>query len=598
MARQRRQAPPAKSFWKYDIEWDAGISDLQIELWCYRNNHTPEMGGLGKAEHMKRAIKARYPDEFYRWHYWVDRRIESFCKHDYQTWWGPSSVAKSTDAGMIIHTHWLADPINTTVIVCSTTKDSLEKRIWKEIVKFHEYDAESIYGVYKKSDHAIMLPQEQGGTTISGIFGVAILKGTLKEALGNLHGIHNRFNCLVIDEMQATRLAAVDAFDNLSTGEEAKFLGMGNPESRLDPLGRESEPSAGWDSIDITHEEWKTRGGVTLFFDGLKSPAVIEPDGEKKYPFLLNKKQIDRLKQKRGEDSPQFWSQRRGFLPPEGLRQTVISESFIQKFHMMDPAMWQYGFDICAGLDPAFSNGGARAILAPAIYGMMEHGVIGVAFLDPLEINLKIKKGEPLEYSLAHDVIAHCKSLGVEPHALGVDITGQQSALAAIIEKEWRAGLYRVNFGGAPSDLLVSKEDPRPAKQVYKNRITELYFNVREFGQGGQIRGLSVDAAKEFSERETLEKLNPICVEPKPVMISRTGLSPDVADACCVVIAMLRERFGLHPTGLEIPEDDHSDDDEFFREMDIDARPNKYMHNGVKIIPLVIQPQRCISIAA
>jgi hypothetical protein len=81
---------------------------------------------------------------------------------------------------------------------------------------------------------------------------------------------------------------------------EFKCLLLGNAESREDPHGRFSEPLGGWISVDPdSTEQWETRGcpasgnGVCVFFDGRKSPAITEPGGERKYPFLINQKQIN-----------------------------------------------------------------------------------------------------------------------------------------------------------------------------------------------------------------------------------------------------------------------------------------------------------------
>ena len=75
---------------------------------------------------------------------------------------------------------------------------------------------------------------------------------------------------------------------------------LGNAESREEPHGRFSEPLGGWLSVDPdSSQQWETRGGPArgrgccVFFDGRKSPAITEVGGERKYPFLINQRQID-----------------------------------------------------------------------------------------------------------------------------------------------------------------------------------------------------------------------------------------------------------------------------------------------------------------
>jgi len=568
---------------KYGLSWPDGTTDATIELRCYRLNHLPERGGLGPRGHLKEAICQLWPEQLsnnergYLWHEWMDRRLDSWVRSsvdDWHTWWGPSSAGKSCDAGILALAHWLAAPDQTTVIVCSTTKDMLEKRIFGEIIRYHSLHKGKLPGEYMKSKHAIILGDENSK---NGIFGIAIQKGTLSEALGNMIGIHNRYNVLIIDEMQSTREAAIDAADNLSTGEEFKLIGMGNPVSRLDPLGKYSEPLHGWESVSPNDEEWETKYGHCLYFDGLKSPAIKAP---KKFYFLLNQKQIDALKKKRGQDSPAFWSQRRGFVPPEGLIESVLTESFIVRFHMQAPAKWKYGYRIVAGLDPAYSSGGDRAMFIPAMVGLMENGMTGVAFMNPVQINLALSSGEPMVYYLASKVIEHCDQTGVNPEDLAIDCTGTQGMLADVIEKEWKKDktvkVHRVQFVGNPSDFSVSESDPTPAKKQYKNRVTELWFNMSEFARYEQIRSLPEGAAKEFCQRMIAQSAAPIMIEPKSIMKKRTGESPDEADGCVCVLDLARERLGIHPgshaLGINDPELEKR-----FLDLDVDNRPGNYL---------------------
>ena len=536
-----------------------------IHLWCYRNWKADTNCFLQKWEHMQNAIKIIWPEKLpggekgYIWSDWALLRVQSWCEQDYQTWWGPSSSGKSTDAGIILLTHWLSAPSKTTIIVCSTTKDMLERRIWREIVRFHSMHRGQLPGIRRKQPAQILYSDEEdpsGDNTISGIFGVAVQKGTVAEAVGNMVGMHNDYNALCIDEMQATREAAAEAWDNLSTGIEAKFLGMGNPASRLDPLGRASQPAAGWDSISVAQDRWATRRGICLFFNGLKSPAILDPQ---KYYFLLNKKQIDDMRKDPGEDSPRFWSQRIGFVPPEGLTQTVLTESFISKFNMMEPAQWSDIWFDAVGVDPAWVLGGDRCALVHCKVGITTEGRLGIVFDQHKIIALEITSGEPMAYVVAYKIMNELKALGCRVDDLAIDITGSQSALADIIDKEslkddWKSisgQCHRVKFGGAPSELRISEEDVRTAQKAYKNKVTELWYRVRTYGQNDNIRGLDETACIEFCQRQLLssaiDSRNMECVEQKVDMKARTGKSPDVADAVACAIDLIRVKHGIVP---------------------------------------------------
>ena len=547
---------------EYGYEFPDGTADATIHLWCYRNYNPVTM--LPREKHFELAIKAIWPEKMpngekgYVWSDWAHRRKESWVNNEYQTWWGPSSSGKSTDAGVFVLTEWLAAPNQTTITVCSTTKDMLERRIWREIVRFHSMRRDILPGSRRKQPPQISYvdPTDPAGeNTINAIFAVAVQRGTTAEAVGNMVGMHNDYNILVIDEMQATRQAAVEAYDNLSTGIESKFLGMGNPVSRMDPLGRASEPTKGWGSVTPEDDEWRTKRGVTLYFDGLKSPAIEEPE---KYFFLLNKKQIDIMAKDPGIDSPRFWSQRRGFVPPEGLTQTVLTESFIQKFKMMEAAQWRDKYVTIAGLDPSFSIGGDACVLTAARVGVMAIGITGIEFQDPVHITLELTGGEPLTFNLAKKVINYCKDHEIEFGNLGVDVSGQQSALADVIDRESKGKCCRTHFASEAGSRPVSTEDNRPASQVYKNKMTEMWYQVREFGRSGQIRGIGFQASEEFCQRIVSQKMDVkgrIQLETKSEMKARTGgKSPDDADSGSICLDVARNVLGIYPsegTGLK-----------------------------------------------
>jgi hypothetical protein len=540
---------------EYGHTFPDGTPWATVHLWCYKN-HNPEVM-LSRAQHFEFAIRNIWPekmptgDKGYIWSDWAHRRLDSWVNNEYQTWWGPSSSGKSTDAGIFALTEWLAAPNRTTITVCSTTKDMLERRIWREIVRFHSMQQGILPGERRKQPPQINYvdPNDPAGeNTINAIFAVAVQKGTTAEAVGNMVGMHNDYNILIIDEMQATRQAAVEAYDNLSTGLESKFLGMGNPVSRMDPLGRASEPVGGWNSVSTSDMEWKTKRGVTLYFDGLLSPAIKEP---KKYFFLLNKKQIDMMAKDPGRDSPRFWSQRRGFVPPEGLTQTVLTESFINKFKMAEGALWIDGYKTIAGLDPSFSAGGDACVLYPARVGRMTDGLFGIEYQKEVHMELKLSDSEPMTFRIARDVIQYCKDNGIDIGYLGVDTSGQQSSIADVIDRLSKEECHRVHFASEPGSQPVSIEDARPAKDAYRDKMTEMWYQVREFGRNGQVRGLGNQAAEEFCQRVVSEKVDVrgrIILESKTEMKARTGgKSPDDADAASICIEVMRNVMGIFP---------------------------------------------------
>jgi len=585
---------------EFGKEWEEDVSEATMHLWCYRNHNQYDANLLPKHEHFIKAIKAIWPEKFsngedgYVWSEWAERRAWSWCYNEFQCWWGPAASAKSTDGAVFSLTDWFGAPDKTSVTLCSTSLEGLRQRIWREIVRYHSMAKmldPSLFGSFRKQPPMLSYEPEDtdsAASTINAIFGIAMPEGTDENAMRNAFGKHNRYNILILDEMQMMHPAAMNAYDNVSAGGiENKFLGMGNPWSRLDGLGKASEPSDGWNSITPELEQWNTKKGVCLYFDGLKSPGIAEPD---KYHFLMRQKDIDNMMEDPGPDSPRFWSQRRGWCPPEGLTETVMSENLIEKFKMKLKAIWRDRPRMCAGLDPAFSSGGDKAIYTTAKVGLGTNGMMVVELQSPERINLQLTKdGEPLTYVLAGAVIEKLIRDGLTPADLTLDTTGAQMALADIIDVEWKSRMRgnhklsagrcrRLSFGGKASDLPFSMTNPEICSNMYANKVAELWMLLREFGINDQIRGLSDDAVLEFCTRLVLGAIKgkKLSIEPKSEMKNRTGgRSPDTADSAVCVIDHVRYTMGVHP-GSKSSGSVDTDTQRMANEMDIDAIDDVY----------------------
>jgi hypothetical protein len=122
-----------------------------------------------------------------------------------------------------------------------------------------------------------------------------------------------------------------------------------------------------------------------------------------------------------------------------------------------------------------------------------------------------------------------------------------------VVYSEWSSEILRVNFGGAASDLAATNTDEKTGKQAYCNRVSELWWTVKEFVHSDQVRGLSKEAAREFLSRKYEERKGAdglrIQVETKPDMKLRLGKSPDTADACVGLLELCRQRLGAQAGG-------------------------------------------------
>jgi hypothetical protein len=213
--------------------------------------------------------------------------------------------------------------------------------------------------------------------------------------------------------------------------------------------------------------------------------------------------------------------------------------------------------------------------------GTTTQGVVTIQFTETHAINIEITEGEPIEYFIVAKVRAHCEAMGIRAEHFGLDVTAQQSALASIFAKEWSPDIYRCQFGGAAIREQVSAEDKRAAKDVYHNRVTELWYDVRQFAISGQIAGMSDDACREACSRLTAQRGTKIAVESKEDMRDRTSQSPDIFDGHVIIVAMAQERFHMMPGLNSIGVGRKRATDEEIQALDVDDEEKTYKDDGI-----------------
>ena len=216
----------------------------------------------------------------------------------------------------------------------------------------------------------------------------------------------------------------------------------------------------------------------------------------------------------------------------------MLSESLCHKYKVGGSHTYVSKCEIIGGLDPAF--GGDRCVLRFATYGDLESGMMGLEFGEIIQIQINAASDEPIHFQIANQVKEACELRGCKPEHLAVDATGEGGGLCDILSKEWSNKIHRVEFGGKASDLPISDEDGRPSHEIYQNRVTELWFSVREWVIREQIKGMDTETIIEFCQRLFDDEKRRIVVERKVDMKGRLGQSPDLADAAAICVEMAR----------------------------------------------------------
>ena len=545
--------------------------------------------GLGDVFfHRKERIKLFWPQ--YQFHRWADRRLKGLCDYRWNVWFGPASSGKTVDASVFGLEYWLQAPDRTAVIECSTTMKMLRMRIWAQTARWHQALPKGIGNVGELLDSVTRIRWKQGDD-LNGIFGIAVEEGNIEEVVNNLVGIHTERVLLKIDEGQGIREAIMRATFNMAKNPRFDFLIMGNPDSIHSPLVRSGEPIEGWDSVVRGEtESWENLGGptkgngITLFFDGRKSPADESEEEKKRLPWLINKEWVENhLKSVKGNlNDPTFWAQAIGWPPPMGLENTLLDDSIILTFHCKDKAVWTEGFRKFGSLDPAFT-GGDKKILVFGRFGeaTSDKGKKRwvIQFDEELEVPIDAKSERPIEYQIVDYCKVEAVKRGIKPREFSVASAGAGGPLCGIFDQEWGI-VNRIQEGGLPDENHIIDETGKTARESYDTRASELLFALREFAMADGIRGLSNKASFQACSRRTFYRNGKWCSEPKVGSKGRTdekgrpvkgykermGHSPDNLDACCIGVEYCRQQ-GASVIGEIAPSSDKQDyfgnDDDF-----------------------------------
>lgn len=535
------------------------MSEINLELQCFKERRSKEQGGLGAFRHFRNAHHMIWPQRVPTYNEWMHRRFKTFCSKKYKVVMqaGGAGTAKSADAAVYALEWWWTNPSERTVLICSTTLNALKKRIWSYIAEYRMM-APFMPGILKGGQNPCILFNNKDEK--HGIFSIPLARGTTEQALKDLIGIHPKEAMLVIvDEMTDVTSAPIDAMTNWdASGKKFQMIGIGNSKDRLDTHGQLCEPIDGWGSINPdTHEEWLTRYGICLYFDCYKSPAVLHPEHSGpggKLSFLIGPKKIEHDEKKLGKNHPRFWRFVRGFWPPDSATKTVLTALMADKHQIKKPAEFTGSYAIrLAALDPAFTADGDECILRFATLGTMRNGLTGLDFGGPeniVPLQLDARSSEPINYQIVQQARRECEARDIPPEHFACDVWGMGAGAGDIFTKEWSNKFHKVVSIGTPTELFTDVHQTERAYDVYDRRITELWFIMREFVLAGQIKGLDDQTVKEFCQRTWEFAGKKYSLEGKDsyrAKFQNSGQpSPDRADAACVLLDLARQ-LGFRP---------------------------------------------------
>ena len=518
------------------------------------------------------ATRALLDEQYFVVSPWTEQHFHDFVMYKEVITWGCASSSKSNDYGLMLLEDYLVDPYATVTIVGSTTKLDLRMRIWESIVRYHEALKGNRKGFVipgHVSEVGFLISNEKVAGDPDSAGKKAAIRGVALNEDGRLQGAHLTYVRALVDELAT--ISNFDALDkgiaNLSIARDFRFYGLANPHSWDDKSCKYCLPRDG-QKVDVNTGSWiSTRGVFVRHHDGLKSPAYLNPEKEKTFPFLMNRKHVeDNLRRADGNwDAPLIWEQVRGYPLSSGSAVPTVLDPLVAASNKIsgpppNPFSGQRRLiGLAAGVDPAWSEGGDDAIYAGCrVFEQDGKPVIDFTGL-VRKIPIKASSAVPITQQQRDFVVSTIRSDGgPDIRNLAVDDSGNQG-LGDSLTTYVGGGLLSVNNSRQASDLPIKATDSRRAKEFVKDRAAEAWLVLAEFAKAGQVYGLpsgAVDGlvSRRFATRSgSSDPLSPLRLESKEQFKLRFKGSPNETDACALAALAVKERLGVIPFGTIPP---------------------------------------------
>lgn len=507
--------------------------------------------GLTRSQLFRKISDVLTPG-YFEWHSWTQRVVDAMMENRWVGLTGCAGSAKTHNVVGVAVNWWLCWPRESSVIICSTTRNMLKKRGWAEVQRCYGLMPNPKYGNFIDSE---MMWQETKGDAKHAIFGMAVEEGGTYKVADYIKGIHTKRQMVIVDEATGVRDAIYAAVSNLwsypvNAGGEFVMVVIGNMMSWFGPMGQFCTPLNGKGSVTVDDDEWQTQPqldnqpGICLHFDALKSPNILE--GKVVSIHLPTKETVQAAAAKVGSESdPTFWANFRGFPAPEGALCTVFTPLMLINGHAQDKPPPFTGRDliVVGGFDPAYSIGGDKAAIGFAKCGEVVGGGHVISLLPPMIVPLSATSKDKISYQLARGARAMCEQYACPSQNLAIDITSNPS-VADIMEQEW-GPVLRISSSESPTEnRTVSYEDTRLCRDVYKTKGTELWFSAAQYVHAGQVRGLSNAASNDLIERCYQGGIGGMKyqLETKALFKGRMNRSPDDGDCFTLICEAARVR--------------------------------------------------------
>ena len=435
-----------------------------------------------------------------------------------------TGTGKSYGIGAVAVLWWLACWENALAFTFAPKEDQLKLFIWKNIgelwPRFQQHFPSAVL-----TDLTIRMRGGLDESWAAHGYAVGIKAGETVSTKAS--GMHAADMLMVYEEMPGINPQVVAAGEHASVAPHNLRLGLGNPNSQLDPLHR-----------------FATSPGVThVRASSLDHPNVVLND-HTRIPGAVSLKSIEKRLTAYGEDDPIYLSRVRGFSPAQSANSLFRLEWLTQSAERFAQRMADATIPTLVtgkGVDVANSEHGDSAAICDFSGNCLTR-------LDAFPC--------PDANKLGTQVVGEAKRQGLESRRVAVDAIGVG---AGTVNEARRLGfiVQALYAGGKPMKMIEKAEDGRtvewsPDVNQFDNLRSQMLWQLRE-----DFRTDAIDCPKDEKWWEellahTFEEDGKTRVLPKDDIRALLGRSPDKSD-CSVMANWVRAR-AVTPVVPEVPE--------------------------------------------
>jgi hypothetical protein len=455
---------------------------------------------------------------------------------------------------------WLEDPANTAIKVVSTTAGHARSNAFAGFKRLHTEAAIPLPGIlrydfiglntdarYSSIEQVAIKPGEDGRAALRGFH--PIPRRVPHPKFGHLSVV-----ILMLDEADDVPSGAYTGVDNIVSGQteqgNVQVYAATNPIKPSSEFARRAMPMRGWESVDEDHTyEWEGHEGWHVIrLDARQS----ENYKERREVFRgLMTYEAAKGYEAKGVNHPDYQTFVLGMYPKQSSMYYIVPP------YLLDDVVGTYHFvrapyDIGVE-DPAFAEGGDKAIFTSARYGLVDGWTdrdgkfheMPRRWCIQLDQQFEMPKKNTLE--MGEDVIALCRKLHIRPEWFGGDATGMGHGLFDYLLKRF-GEVLAVQWGEASTETKILDEDTEIASERYDGLVTEMWFAFARWVEFGYLKiSPSVQTRELFHELSTrlyrqTGKTKSRASSKGEYKSVNSGRSPDFADSAIMVVHLVRMR--------------------------------------------------------